>query len=92
MPRVIPIKPSCIQLHRRLCALLGCQGDDLRLLTTPEGLVELRLLRPDIRLPSASVIRIGTEEELEAWARNPMHRSRRRLTALTTSQRRPSRT
>lgn len=43
--------------------------------------VELRLLRPDIRPPGASVIRIGTEEELEAWARDPAHRFRQRSTA-----------
>ncbi|WP_146748543.1 hypothetical protein [Thiomonas sp. X19] len=60
-----------------LVGILGCQDDDLCLCYTPEGLIELKLQRLDAATPRETVLRIGTADELQAWAQARMRLLRR---------------
>nr|WP_158540871.1 KUP/HAK/KT family potassium transporter [Thiomonas sp. X19] len=66
------------RLATQLCALLSCRAAELRLAATPEGLVELRLQRHDQAQALALSTRIGTPEELQAWAAQAGKRPRPR--------------
>ena len=55
-------------VHARICELLACAWDELQLLHTPEGLVELRLRRLLEQTTPNNATRIGSAQELLAWA------------------------
>ncbi len=66
-----------IAVRTVLVGILGCQDDDLRLSHTPEGLIELKLQRLDAATPHETALRIGTADELQAWAQAKMRLLRR---------------
>ncbi len=55
-------------LHARACELLACARDELQVLRTPEGLVELRLLRRQAQAVPVHATRVGSVDELLAWS------------------------
>lgn len=55
-------------LHAQACDLLACAWEELQILRTPEGLVELRLLRHQAQAVPVHATRVGSADEILAWA------------------------
>jgi hypothetical protein len=65
-------RAEILTLRTALVAILECVDDELRLRRTREGLMELKLQRDDAAMHREAVLRIGTAEDLQAWAQAHM--------------------
>lgn len=85
-----PTRAELAHLAIQLCSLLDCQAVELRLALTPEGLIELLLQRQAQNQVLSPSIRIGSAEDLLAWATQHRPRTRQRATRRAPSPKPPS--